>query len=145
MSVEQGDAVRGFVRHLDTHGSHSGMGPRKRVEDEHWNITRSLRVDIGGESMERARRDLVSRVANVIKLPLRLFVDNADARAGSEVMEAIECDLLPRVGELFVGVTVTAEPCERRVLFSVNRSLLALAHVALVLRLRSHYAAVILE
>ena len=44
---------------------------------------------------------------------LRVFVDDADAGAGGEVVELVEGDFFPVFGELGVGVGLAVEPCER--------------------------------
>ena len=48
----------------------------------------------------------------MIELGLGFFVDDADAGAGGEVVEAVEGDLLPVFGEVGGGVGLALKPCE---------------------------------
>ena len=57
-----------------------------------------------GESVERFAGDFVVGEADLVELGLGLFVDDADAGAGGEVVEAVEGDLLPGGGELGRGI-----------------------------------------
>ena len=56
--------------------------------------------------------DLVVGVEDFGVVLLRVFVDDADAGAGGEVVELVEGDFFPVLGELFVGVGMAVEPCE---------------------------------
>ena len=42
---------------------------------------------------------------------LGVFVDDADAGAGGQVVELVEGDFFPVVGELVSGVRLAVEPC----------------------------------
>ena len=60
-------------------------------------------------------------------------------------MELVEEHLLPVFGDLRGGILRAVEPGKRGELLGVEHLLLGVAHVALVVGLRGHHAAVVLE
>ena len=58
-----------------------------------------------------ASADLVIDVEDFGVVLLRVFVDDADAGAGGEVVELVEGDFFPVFGELVGGVGTAVEPC----------------------------------
>ena len=64
------------------------------------------------EGFEDAVGDFVVGVEDFGVVLLGVFVDDADAGAGGEVVELVEGDLLPVFGEFVGGVGSAVEPCE---------------------------------
>ena len=118
--------------------------PAERVEDEHRNSLAGC-VHVLGNRRERTRRDLVRRPVNDVVVLLRVLIDDADARTGSEIVELVEENFLPILGQFAGWIFIAVEPRERRPLLGVKRPDRRFAHVAFVIGLRGHHAAVILE
>src|SRR5215471_14933914 len=81
----------------------------------------------------------------LVELLLGFLVDDANARSSSQIMEIIESNRLPCIGQLIIWVGFAIEPCQRGIFFSVQCPLFAVTHVPLVLRLGGLDTAVILK
>ena len=102
-------------------------------------------VDVVGDEAEGAGADFVGGPADDVVVLLRVLVDDADAGAGSEVVELVEEDLLPVFGDFRGGIGLAVEPGKRGPCLGVEDLLLGLAHVLFVVGLGGHDAAVVLE
>src|ERR1700760_443443 len=97
--------------HLDSDLSHAAALPCKWIEDED-GFALAVSVDARGERLHRVSGDLVRGPANLVVVPLGLFVDGSNARAGRQIVELVEEYVLPRVVELVGGISAAVEPCK---------------------------------
>ena len=98
-----------------------------------------------GERLHGARSDFIGGPTNLVVVLLGLLVDSRDTRAGGEIVELVEEDVLPRVVELSSGIGAAIEPREGSELLGVKHLLFTVAHVALVSGLCGEYSAVVFE
>ncbi len=90
----------------------AGALPGERVEDEDGHAVFGAGVDSGLDRLQRVVGGFVAGPANAVVVALGFLIDDADAGAGGEVVELVEEDLLPGVGELGGGIVAALQPGE---------------------------------
>src|SRR5208282_2559325 len=94
---------------LRMHADFSGTFPTERVIDDDRN-TVACGVDALVHRLQGVAADLVCGPSHDVVVPLRVFINDADAGAGGEVVELVEEDLLPILGEFAGGILVAVQP-----------------------------------
>ena len=111
----------------------AGTLPRQRIEDQHGNVRPGPGVSMcSAIVLQRLCGNFIRLPAHLVEVFLRVAVDDGDARARGEIVEAVKRDLLPCVGQLVGRIGVAVEPRQRGKLLRIQRPLRPLAQVALL-------------
>ena len=145
LRIEDRQRARNRGRHLNFKRHPTGALPRQRIEDEHRNSANHAGIHARREDSQCIAGDLIRCPSHLVIVALRIFVDDADARSGAQVVEIVEGDLLPCLGQCIGGVRLSIQPRQGGVLLGIQCPHGTLAHVAFVVGLRRHYAAMVFE
>ena len=79
--------------------------PRERIVDDYRN-TGALRVDGGGEFVERAFEDGIAGAPDIFQVALGIEIIHGNARPGKNVVEIVKQEPLPCSAEIVRGIAL---------------------------------------
>ena len=123
----------------------AGALPSQRIEDQHRNSTGRVGIDALRKRVQRLGGDFIRLPAHLVEILLCVAVDDGDARARREIVEAVKRDLLPGVRQLIGRIRIAIQPRQRSVILRMQSPLRPFAQVALQIGLRGIHAAVKLQ
>src|ERR1700743_2179592 len=69
---------------------------------------------------------------HLIVIPLRILINDSNARTSSKIVELVEENFFPGLRQLCSRVGFPVEPCERGVLLRIQHPFFALTHISLL-------------
>ena len=147
LACERDSRVVGAPIERNLHCHIPGPFPTQRIEDHHRDrlFARLLGVYPVDHRAECICIDLIRRPPHHVVILLRILIDHADPGPRRQIVELIKQHLLPILRQLRARILQTIKPGKRGKFLRIQYLDFALAHIPLVVGLRSHHSAVILK